>query len=356
MKDNSKLDQDRYVDLIDKEISKMPEFVKDYKLETNHSILTEYQYLTEFRRFFDWLRSSGISHAKDNKSIQTSTLEHLRSQDIALYIDYLKHTTNMQGKKNSPTTINRSLNALRSLFHYLTVLSEDENGEPYFYRNVMLKVQSLKSSQTMNARARVIERKMFRGAKKHELLDFIENKYIDVCSPQSKPGFRRNKERDLAIIAFFLGTACRRSEAANANIDDLHLDDEMVDFLRKGGAKDSVPIATWTIPYIRRYLKIRNERYKPSKNDKALFLATYRGVTKRLTAHGIGDVVKKYTIAFGRPSTSHKLRHTTASEIFENEKDQVLVAQQLGQSGTSATDLYTHVDQKKQKNAMKRLK
>ncbi|MCT7803400.1 MAG: tyrosine recombinase XerS, partial [Lactobacillus crispatus] len=29
-----------------------------------------------------------------------------------------------------------------------------------------------------------------------------------------------------------------------------------------------------------------------------------------------------------------------------------LVAQQLGQKGTSATDLYTHVDQKKQRAAL----
>ena len=33
-------------------------------------------------------------------------------------------------------------------------------------------------------------------------------------------------------------------------------------------------------------------------------------------------------------------------------KDQVLVAQQLGQKGTSATDLYTHVDQTKQRQAL----
>ena len=30
----------------------------------------------------------------------------------------------------------------------------------------------------------------------------------------------------------------------------------------------------------------------------------------------------------------------------------MLVAQQLGQKGTSATDLYTHVDQKKQRAAL----
>ena len=48
----------------------------------------------------------------------------------------------------------------------------------------------------------------------------------------------------------------------------------------------------------------------------------------------------------------HKLRHTVASELYQATKDQVMVAQQLGQKGTSATDLYTHVDQREQRAAL----
>ena len=36
-------------------------------------------------------------------------------------------------------------------------------------------------------------------------------------------------------------------------------------------------------------------------------------------------------------------------------EDQVLVAQQLGQKGTSATDLYTHIDQTKQREALNKI-
>lgn len=355
-KDNSSRDQDRYNNLIQEEVNRMPDYVRDYQIETNHSVLTEYQYLTEFRRFFDWLRSAGISDAPDNKHISTETLSKLRSKDISFYIDYLQHVPNKQGKNNSPATINRSLNALRSLFHYLTVVAEDENGDPYFDRNVMLKVQSLKSGQTLNARARILETKMYRGEKKHELISFIENDYINVCSPQSKPGFYRNKERDIALIATLVGTGARRSEIANMDVKDIHMDEGLVDLLRKGGAWDTVPIVPWTLPYIKKYLDIREQRYHATKDDKALFLTRYRGKTKRITADSINNVVKKYSTAFGRPTTAHKLRHTLASELFENTKDQVLVSQQLGQSGTSATDLYTHVDQKKQRDAMNKLK
>lgn len=355
-KDNSSRDQDRYISLIQEELNNMPSYVKDYEIEADHSITTEYQYLTEFRRFFSWLRSSGISEAKDNSHIRTETLEHLSTKDIHYYIDYLKHHKNKQGKTNSATTINRSLRALGSLFRYLTVEAEDENGEPYFYRNVMLKIKPLKNEQTLNSRARALEPLMYRGSQKHEWLDFIEHDFVNTCTPKGKAKFLKNKERDLAVIATIFGTAARRSEVTNLDLKDLHLDQGLIDFMRKGGFKDTVPIASWTIPYLQRYLEVRESKYNPPKDNKAFFVTSYMGKTKRITGNTINNIVKKYSVAFGRPTTPHKLRHSVASELFDNEKDQVLVAQQLGQTTTSATDLYTHVDQREQKVAMNKLK
>ena len=122
--------------------------------------------------------------------------------------------------------------------------------------------------------------------------------------------------------------------------------------VRKGGQKDSVPIAPWSIEYLQNYLTIRAQRYHALKKDTACFLTVYHGETRRMTANAIERMVKKYSTAFGHPLTPHKLRHTLASEMYEVTKDQVLVAQQLGQKGTSATDLYTHVDQRKQRDAL----
>ena len=41
-----------------------------------------------------------------------------------------------------------------------------------------------------------------------------------------------------------------------------------------------------------------------------------------------------------------------SEQLYQATKDQVMVAQQLGQKGTSATDLYTHVDQREQRAAL----
>lgn len=70
-----------------------------------------------------------------------------------LYIDQLQHAKNAHGKTNSPTSINRSINALRSLYKYLTITADNNHGEPYFDRNVMLKIDALNNTKTLNFRA-----------------------------------------------------------------------------------------------------------------------------------------------------------------------------------------------------------
>ncbi len=314
----------KYLDLIKIELKGMPDFVKEYNFGTNHSLTTSYQYLTEIRRFFNWLRQENISEAKDNQHISTDTLANLRRNDIMLYIDYLGHTKNQQGHLNSPTTINRSINALRSLFKFLTITSDNNNGKPYFNRNVMLKIDSLNNTKTLNYRAHILESHMYTGKLKYEFLDFIENEYEHHCNKQALPAFRVNKERDMAIVALILGTGIRVSECAGVNLADLNLKEEAsLDVTRKGGQRDSVPIAEWTLGYISDYKKIRRERYQASKKETAFFLTRWHDQTRRITTNAIEKMVNKYSAAFGHPLTPHKLRHTLASELYDVTKDQL---------------------------------
>ncbi|WP_297819701.1 tyrosine recombinase XerS [uncultured Lactobacillus sp.] len=349
------METSQYLSLIDQELNKMPDFVKEYNLGTSHSLATSYQYLTEIRRFFDWLRQEQLSHAKTNQDISIQTLENLRRNDIMLYIDFLQHSKNQQGHLNSPTTINRSINALRSLYKFLTITADNNHGQPYFDRNVMLKIDSLNNTKTLNYRAHVLESHMYTGDLKYQFMQFLNQEYEKKCNKQALVSFKMNKERDMAIIALILGTGIRVSECAGSNLANINLKEAILDVRRKGGQRDSVPIASWTIEYIKAYQEIRADRYHADKNEQAFFLTYYHGKTKRITTNAIEKMVNKYSAAFGHPLTPHKLRHTLASELYAVTKDQVLVAQQLGQKGTSATDLYTHVDQRKQRDALEKI-
>lgn len=349
-------EQDRYYQLNMRKLQALPAFVQTFFLEKHYSANTKYQYITELIRFFQWLIDNDLSAATATHLVSTADLNQLTTLDVNLYVDYLMNVTNRQAHHDTATTINRSINVLRSLFKYLHT-TNDRQHTPYLQDNIMLKIPLLRQTETLNLRSKKIEKQMYRGQLKFALMAFIQNDYGQHCSPRALASYRVNKERDLALIATLFGTGARRSEIANLNVHDLNFNDHTVMFTRKGGMQDIVPFSRWIIPYLKAYLQVRVRRYGIKRHDdiKPLFVSKVRGQLHRLTAVQINNIVKKYTTAFGRPSTAHKFRHTTASELFHDEKDIMLVAQQLGQSSTSATALYTHINMQKQHQAMDRL-
>ena len=65
------METNKYLELIKQELANMPDFVKEYNLGTSHSLTTTYQYLTEIRRFFDWLRQNNIRSEEHTSELQS---------------------------------------------------------------------------------------------------------------------------------------------------------------------------------------------------------------------------------------------------------------------------------------------
>lgn len=340
----------------------MPWYVLDYyqsKLSVPYSFTTLYEYLKEYRRFFEWILESGISNAKKIADVELTTLEHLSKKDMESFVLYLRErpSLNTYSTKQgvSQTTINRTLSALSSLFKYLTEEVEDENGDPYFYRNVMKKIATKKKKETLAARAENIKGKLFLGDETIAFIEYIDKEYQNKLSHRALSSFQKNKERDLAIIALLLASGVRLSEAVNLDLKDLNLNMMVIEVTRKGGKRDSVNVAAFAKPYLEEYLKIRAPRYKAEKQDQALFLTEYRGVPNRIDASSIEKLVAKYSQDFKVRVTPHKLRHTLATRLYGATKSQVLVSHQLGHATTQVTDLYTHIVNDEQKNALDKL-
>lgn len=340
----------------------MPWFILEYyqsKLAVPYSFTTLYEYLKEYRRFFEWLIESGISNADKLADIDLSILEHLTKKDMESFVLYLRErpSLNTYSTKQgvSQTTINRTLSALSSLFKYLTEEVENDQGEPYFYRNVMKKVATKKKKETLASRAENIKQKLFLGDETMAFLEYVDCEYENKVSNRAKSSFRKNKERDLAIIALLLASGVRLSEAVNLDLKDLNLNMMVIEVTRKGGKRDSVNVAGFAKPYIEAYLAIRKNRYKAEKQDTALFLTEYRGIPNRIDASSIEKMVAKYSQDFKIRVTPHKLRHTLATRLYDATKSQVLVSHQLGHASTQVTDLYTHIVNDEQKNALDKL-
>lgn len=354
------MEKQHYLKLIDEELSSAPWFVKEYyqaKSTIPLSPATLYQYLTEFRRFFDWLIIEGHTNAKSQSEISIDELEHLKKETVEYYKSALLNATKSAGSHDSKThtTVNRSLHALSSLFKYLTEDTEDESGEAYFDRNVMHKIALVRTNETFATRASNLKTKLMLGNTDHDYIDFIDQKYETKLNPNQKRYFLRDKKRDLAINALLLGSGLRVSEAANSDVEHLNLKTGTIGVIRKGGQKDIVHIAPWTLPYIEDYISNRKEIYHPAKNERALFLTAYRGKASRIQSSTIEKMVAKYSAAFKVRITPHKLRHTLASKLYLATKNEQLVATQLGQNSTGATSLYTHMIDEEQRKGLKKL-
>ena len=354
--------REKLLEKIDELKKIMPWYVLEYyqsKLSVPYSFTTLYEYLKEYRRFLEWLLDSGISNVNQINDIELTTLEHLSKKDMESFILYLRErpslNTNSTKQGVSQTTINRTLSALSSLFNYLTEEVEDENGEPYFYRNVMKKIATKKKKETLAARAENIKNKLFLGDETMAFIKYIDKEYQSKLSQRALSSFQKNKERDLALIALLLASGIRLSEAVNLDLKDLNLNMMVVEITRKGGKRDAVNIAKFAQPYLETYLQIRTPRYKAEKQDQALFLTEYRGVPNRIDASSVEKLVAKYSQDFKVRVTPHKLRHTLATRLYDATKSQVLVSHQLGHSSTQVTDLYTHIVNDEQKNALDKL-
>ncbi|ALT82560.1 recombinase XerS [Streptococcus infantarius] len=354
--------REKLLEKIDELKKIMPWYVLDYyqsKLSVPYSFTTLYEYLKEYRRFFEWILESGISNAKKIADVELTTLEHLSKKDMESFVLYLRErpSLNTYSTKQgvSQTTINRTLSALSSLFKYLTEEVEDENGDPYFYRNVMKKIATKKKKETLAARAENIKGKLFLGDETIAFIEYIDKEYQNKLSHRALSSFQKNKERDLAIIALLLASGVRLSEAVNLDLKDLNLNMMVIEVTRKGGKRDSVNVAAFAKPYLEEYLKIRAPRYKAEKQDQALFLTEYRAVPNRIDASSIEKLVDKYSQDFKVRVTPHKLRHTLATRLYSATKSQVLVSHQLGHASTQVTDLYTHIVNDEQKNALDKL-
>lgn len=342
---------------IDEHIKIMPWYVVEYyqsKMTVPYSFKTMFEYLKEYKRFFEWLIETDYVDAITIADIDIVELEKMPKKVMESYFIFLRtYETNRETgeveyrtKPISEVTINRTRMSIASLYKYLTEQTEDDEGEPYFYRNVMKKLERSKVPKVSpRAKANNIKEKLLLDVENENFIDFIANEYPSTLSKRASVSYEKNKERDLAIISLLTYTGIRLSEAVNANVGDLNLNTMTINVIRKGGKKDSVDIADigQCKENLQQYLSIRSGRYKATKNDTALFLHEVGGVPYRLGTDGIQRLVKKYSKAYKVEFTPHKLRHSLATRLYASTKDPLIVKNQLGHEGIELVGTYAHI-------------
>jgi site-specific recombinase XerD len=345
---------------LDKRVPSMPWYVEkfiNYKLpDLSPSSLLEY--VRDYEAFFSWLLAEGLSQAKDMKGIELVELEKLHMDSIDHFKMFL--SSRREGA-NSRTTISRKLSSLRSLFHYLSQIAEDEQFYPLLKRNVMAKV-SIKRTHKPKDTAAKLEGKLLQESEIIEFIDYVSRGYGDdvATNKQALAAWETNHVRDTCIIGLILHSGLRVSEVVNLNVDDIDLKKKLTYVFRKGKNDDTFKTPVYfrqdATPVLTEYLQQRDTVYHAPKREKALFLAVANGKREgsRMTKRAIQEMVVKYAKRFGKPYLSvHKLRHSFATDYYLR-NDIYKTQEQLGHASPETTQIYAHLTDRTMAEAIDR--
>jgi len=346
---------------LDKKLPTMPWYVEkfiNYKLpDLSPSSLLEY--VRDYDTFFSWLLAEGLTTAERISQVPIEDLEKLRMDSIDNFRMFL---ATRREQANVKTTINRKLSSLRSLFHYLSQIAEDENLYPLLKRNVMAKVEIKRAHKPKDSAAR-LEGKLLQEREIAEFIDYIRGGgyEADVAgNKQALYAYEINKIRDACIVTLVLNSGLRVSEVFHLNVDDIDLKRKLTYVYRKGKNDDTFKTPVYfrqdAIAALNEYLALRQNRYKPAKREKALFLAIANGKKEgeRMTKRAIQEMVVKYAKRFGKPYLSvHKLRHSFATDYYLR-NDLYKTQEQLGHASPETTQIYAHLTDKTMAEAIDR--
>lgn len=160
------------------------------------------------------------------------------------------------------------------------------------------------------------------------------------------------KERDYAILMLFLNCGLRLSELVSINIDNINGD--ILRVIGKGNKERTVYLNKACINSINEYLKVRIHNGIKEDDKNALFISRNK---KRISPRTVQVIVKKYIKAAGlddKKYSTHKLRHTAATLMYKYGNVDIRALQQiLGHKSVATTQIYTHIDDERLRQAMK---
>jgi site-specific recombinase XerD len=156
--------------------------------------------------------------------------------------------------------------------------------------------------------------------------------------------------RDRALVELMYGAGLRVSEATGLEKGSVAIEDRVVRVFGKGGKERLVPLGRPAAESVRRYLALGrphlDRRHRPE-----LFLNARGGA---LTRAGAFLILRKLAERAGlEPGRVHPhlLRHSFATHLLEGGADLRSVQEMLGHADLGTTERYTHVSDRRRRDA-----
>lgn len=303
-----------------------PSFVVDFlnyiSVIKNRSDLTVIEYANDLATFFRFLKVvRGLVDAEtpfDEIEISDLTIDTVASvtlSDAYMFLVYCKDDRN-----NNERTRARKATTLRTFYKYLFVQKK------LISENPLQELDSPKIRKTLPKYLTLDE--------SVALLNSVDGKF---------------KERDYCIITLFLNCGLRLSELVSLNLSDIRSNNTMV-VTGKGNKQRTIYLNDACIDSINAYLP-----YRPVdgvKEKDALFISRQKGRISPKTVQYIVKTTLEKAGLSDRELSTHKLRHTAATLMYQyGDVDVLAIKEILGHESLSTTQIYTHIANEQLKNA-----
>lgn len=295
-------------------LNKSPNSIKEY----NYDLATFLKYI---KLHFGITSETDFSKVTI-KDIDIDTIKKITLDDIHAFVSYL--ATDLRSK---PATRARKVSSIRIFFKYLSA-----------------KAKLIEVNPAQNLETPKLEKRMPR------YLTLDDSKKLLYAAGNED---NRNCARDYAITTLFLNCGMRLSELVNINIKDIKFDDCKMTVIGKGNKERTIYLNNACMRAIKEYLEIRPKEGVKYDSKDALFLSERRErISNRTVQYIIKNELRKAGLDISKYSV-HKLRHTAATLMYQYGNVDIRALQELlGHASISTTEIYTHVENERVRNAV----
>jgi integrase/recombinase XerD len=270
-------------------------------LAASRSPRTVSAYRRDLRFFRDWL----------GRPVADAELDELE-----------RYVAELRGQGLAAATIARRVAAIRSFFRHQTLLGRVQENPA--------------AALELPRRRRQLPRTLSPGEAERLL--------------EAAAGTTPRALRDRALAELLYGAGLRVSEAVGLDRTGVDLEQRLVRAIGKGDRERVVPIGREAAEALRRYLA-RGRPYLDRRHRPEVFLNAQGGPLTRAGAFLIlRSLAEKAGLEPGRVHP-HLLRHSFATHLLEGGADLRSVQEMLGHADLSTTELYTHVSDRRRREA-----
>ena len=292
-------------------------FINHLKFEKNLSAKTIKAYSTDLRQFNEFLQ-------KNNYPIEIDKISKIEIRSFLEFISNLK-----------PKSIKRKIATIKALFNYLefedTILINP-------LRKMKIKIREPKRLPKVMDIGE-IKQVLNSAYQKHQLSYNLDSYgYFETL-------------RNVVVLELLFSTGARVSEIADLKTENIQLSTGEISIKGKGDKERVIQICNIeAMNCIKKYFNLFKNEIKLSggyflvnRFGNKLSDQSIRGIVK--------NVCKKTKII--KNITPHVFRHTMATLLLENDVDIRYIQTILGHSSINTTQIYTHVNQIKQRQILK---